>query len=391
MSTRAQGIGLRSARRGGMVLIAFAVSLALIFGFLGLAVDVGRLYLARNEAQAFADAGALAAAVMLDGEGFGPAISAVAGTYMTASSDPWKAYHFQTTPFTDYTVKFSVTGADGTFLPSGSAPANSRFVEVVATTHIPMSFSTVLLGISGDGTSPARARAVAGQVLKTIWDEGLVPFAPWAHCSTTGEAGFPACVDDPPGSGNYNVNMTAGQQYALRWQANTFSQSFKNYASNGTVNTSGWCGGDQEAGFADSLARFFTSGAAKDWDKGRGYWTSGEVHGANEYRMLVQGSMGAPVELGDPLTNFDGKEPQQVSALFKDLNDKAALGDPGNLVFGPVVDPVTGAILGYREFRLIPGYKSNDTWCAEYTGVSVYGPGTDPVNQNGIYEVRLVR
>lgn len=379
-------------QRRGMAFIAFAVTLVIIFGFMGLAIDVGRLYLARNEAQSFADSAALAGAVMLDGTSFQPALNAVAGTYMTASTDKWKTYHFQTKTFTDYTVKFSVTGADGTFLDSGSAPAQSRFVEVTATAHIPMSFSAVLLGVTGDGTSPARTRAVAGQVLKTIWDEGLVPFAPWAHCSTVNVAGFPQCVASESNPAAYDVNLVEGKSYAFRWAANSFQQSFREFKNKGgLIDYNGWCDGDMDPGFSSALAQFYTSGSAKNWDKGRGFWTSGEVQGTKQYRMLLDGSMGGPVELGSLLSGFDGKEPQEVSALFKDLNDKAALPPPGNIVFAPMVDPVTGAILGYREFTLVPGYKSNSTWCAIYNGAAVYGPGTEPVNKDGIYEIRLVR
>lgn len=391
-----RGLYRRMQRRGfqrqGAVLLMFALTLVLIFGFMGLAIDVGRLYLARNEAQSFADSAALAAAVMLDGASFTPALNAVAGTYMTASTDKWKTYHFQTKQFTDYTVKFSLTGADGTFAESGSAPAKSRFVEVTATAHVPMSFSALLLGSTGDGTSAARTRAVAGQILKTIWDEGLVPFAPWAHCSTEAVAGFAQCVPSESNPAAYDVNLTPGKTYAFRWEANAFQQSFKDFLSKGgKIDYNGWCDGDMDPGFSNSLGQLYTSTNKTIWDKGRGYWTSGEVHGTSDYRKLLEGSMGSAIDLGTLLSSFDGKEPQEVSALFKDLNDKAALPAPGNTVFAPVVDPVTGAILGFREFILIPGYKSNTTWCAKYVGSAVYGPGTASVDQNGIYEIRLVR
>jgi type II secretory pathway pseudopilin PulG len=51
-------------RRGerGFVLLVMGVTAVVVAGILGLAMDVGRTYITKNEAQAFADAAALAAA-----------------------------------------------------------------------------------------------------------------------------------------------------------------------------------------------------------------------------------------------------------------------------------------------------------------------------------------
>src|SRR5215471_16995441 len=55
------------ARQRGAVLVWFALSFLSLIGFIGVAVDVGRMYIVRNEAQSFADAAALAAAAELNG------------------------------------------------------------------------------------------------------------------------------------------------------------------------------------------------------------------------------------------------------------------------------------------------------------------------------------
>lgn len=397
MDANARTLKVPRSKRLGAVLIMFALSLAVIFGFMGLAIDVGRLYIARNEAQAFADSAALAAAVMLDGTGFTKATDAVAGTYMSGNT-AWKRNHFQTAPFApgDYTVKFAASGADGSFLASGAgAPLNSRFVELVATANIPMSFSLVLLG-SDKTTSPASARAVAAQVLKTTWDDGLVPFAPKAHCTndvTAIAAGYTQCVASGANPQVYGVNMTKGLQYTLRWWSGTWPQSFQK----GKIDTSNpaWCSGDLVRNAPNTLPTF--NGEVNDFPEqlydmynkgtlnGRGYWTNSQVHSATDYRMLLDGSMGGIIDLK---YQFDGQEPQAVAALFKDLNEVAA----GTKVYAPVVDPITGKILSYYEFILVPGsYKPNGNWCAIYNGASVFGTGTTPVNQDGIYEIRLVR
>ena len=56
--TAARGIH----RQRGVVLIILALTLAVLIGFVGLALDLGKLYVARSERQNSADACALAAA-----------------------------------------------------------------------------------------------------------------------------------------------------------------------------------------------------------------------------------------------------------------------------------------------------------------------------------------
>jgi uncharacterized membrane protein len=54
-------------RERGFVLIAMSVSMFLLLVVIGLAFDLGRVYIARNEAQMFTDAAAMTAAARLDG------------------------------------------------------------------------------------------------------------------------------------------------------------------------------------------------------------------------------------------------------------------------------------------------------------------------------------
>lgn len=51
----------------GFVLIAMAVCTFLLLAVIGMAFDLGRIYITRNEAQVFADAASMTAAVQLDG------------------------------------------------------------------------------------------------------------------------------------------------------------------------------------------------------------------------------------------------------------------------------------------------------------------------------------
>ena len=58
---------LRKPQESGFVLIAMSVTMLLLLGVMGMAFDFGRIYIARNEAQVFTDAAAMAAASKLDG------------------------------------------------------------------------------------------------------------------------------------------------------------------------------------------------------------------------------------------------------------------------------------------------------------------------------------
>ena len=86
----------RNSRERGFVLIAMSVAMVLMLAVMGMAFDFGRIYIARNEAQVFTDAAAMAAASKLDGTdaGLDRARQAVARLPMrwnlgTKSSPAW--------------------------------------------------------------------------------------------------------------------------------------------------------------------------------------------------------------------------------------------------------------------------------------------------------------
>jgi len=62
---------VRPNRQKGFILIAMSVCMFLLLAVVGMAFDMGRVYIARNEAQIFADAAAMAAAKQLDGTAAG--------------------------------------------------------------------------------------------------------------------------------------------------------------------------------------------------------------------------------------------------------------------------------------------------------------------------------
>src|SRR5512145_228143 len=55
----------KRSRQGGGVLVLFGIALAVLIGFLGIVVDLGRLFVTKTELQTAMDACALAAAAEL--------------------------------------------------------------------------------------------------------------------------------------------------------------------------------------------------------------------------------------------------------------------------------------------------------------------------------------
>src|ERR1700730_6861090 len=100
----------RSAGRGsgerGFALIATAFGLVAIVGVAGISVDLGRMYIAKNELMAYSDAASIAGALQLDGTAAGitRAQNAAAGMGTGAHAMGWD---FATKPITGATLLFA--------------------------------------------------------------------------------------------------------------------------------------------------------------------------------------------------------------------------------------------------------------------------------------------
>lgn len=164
----------RSRKQSGFALVTVAFSIVSLVGAVGLGVDIGRMYIAKNEAQLFADSAALAAALELDGTPGGVlrarrAVSANANRHALASA-----------AFADPLAEFAAQ-PDGPFLAQPKFSAGLRFVRVTAAAPVDIYF----LRVTGSKpTSIARASAVGGQIEKTTFAEGLFPFTASALAST---------------------------------------------------------------------------------------------------------------------------------------------------------------------------------------------------------------
>lgn len=377
-------------RRRGVVLILFALSILVIFGFAGLAFDLGRLYIVRNEAQGYCDAAALAAASMLDGTLAGIAAAKAAaqsGAYFDNLTRAWKAYHFQTTGFENVRVEFATQylasePSSGDWTEEPATGEGYRFVRVTASGRVPMYISAVL---TGQSTGNAAAFAVAAQVKKTAFEHGLVPFAPLTHCSDSGTSSLPKCTGE---GAVENFGFVEGQDYALRWGANVFQQTYQQYPP--TLRLDGWCSGDANANGGQYPIQLYSIWSTNPelLRTKTGFWSSLQVSGnANTYSEMILGWQGAPIEVDQTLPGFE-TSPPQISSIAKALDERE-----DRIIYAPIIDPVTAKIYGFYCFRLLSDYdpNGNQNWCATFIGSCIYGSGNDAVNQDGVYEIRLVR
>ena len=176
-----------------MVALVVAASALVVMGLLGLSVDLGRIYVTKNEFQNFSDAAALAAAHRLNGTNAG--ISAARDRAL-ADTNKW---NFGSESVSDITVAFS-TDSTGTFDETPAIGSGYRFVRVDASAASELMFMAIFPSVGR--SQNVNARSIAGQAAVTGMGDGVLPFSPDAHDANdlTGNFGF-----------------LRGRNYTLRW------------------------------------------------------------------------------------------------------------------------------------------------------------------------------
>jgi len=192
----------------GSILALSAVAMLSILLAAGLGVDISRFYLAKNELQNAADAGALAAASALNSSASG-----ISGAKARALQEMNK-YNFNNSNVSlqEADVRFSVN-LEGTyvdFTTAYNAPGNIRFVKVTTPQlSIPVSFAAMVLGNSRNLS--ATATAGLSIPLNTFcnfiplsvidYDVPMVPGQTYTIRADTGGS---------PSPGNYQILAVAG-------------------------------------------------------------------------------------------------------------------------------------------------------------------------------------
>src|SRR5207245_11727189 len=118
----------RPSNEQGFTLLASAVCSVVLIASAGLAVDMGRMYITKNEAQSYADAAAVSAALKLNGTAYG---LTQADAAVTASPNSWA---FSTTALGAATTargaatapQYSAAGLASWSSSAAATPSSSR-------------------------------------------------------------------------------------------------------------------------------------------------------------------------------------------------------------------------------------------------------------------------
>jgi hypothetical protein len=350
----------------GYVLLSVSAAAVVLIGSVGLAVDLGRMYITKGEAQTFVDSAALAAVLELDAtqEGIDRAVAAVAGNANRTN--------FGTVQITNTVVQFATSSAGPWSSNPGGAPGYG-FARVQATVQVPLYFLAIA---ASKESTPVVAQAIAGQVPKTTFSEGLFPFSPYAH-DTVGP----------------DFGLQVGQMYTLRWPSNPK-----------LGNNSNVCAGDRTGYMVNSVAQ--AAGGSE-----RGYI---EATSASEIRQtIIDDYQSVTRTVGDLVDMTGGAKQSQLDSLHERIlqdSDTTSTtysqyqGNGRRIIAAPINDGGTplgmnNRIVGIGAFLLTRtgdyGNGGNQAWCAEYIGCWLQGGknrcavGGDQ-NAAGAYVARLV-
>lgn len=356
------------------MLVATSLSLFFLMGVAGLAIDIGRMYITKAEAQSFADSAALTAVTKLDGtsSGITNAVSAAQN-----DSDKWR---FDTTKFTGVSVSFA-TSATGTFVSSPASPSAYKYVQVYVSATLPM----YLIRIFSGPSATVAASAIAGSSSITTLNGGVFPFTPYSRATGYGTP--------DTGSGSDPFGYTAGNQYTLRW---------------GSPGTSTNCGTD------DATSKTPTVTLASQ-GKYRGYCCVSQS--AASLRQAIEGLQTDSVTIGSTIARDNGAKDTEMTAIAYRVNidsdttsatysayKSAGNGNGARVVVVPVnTGPQGNAnvnVAGLAAFFLLPAssYSSlggNDSACAEYIGPWTEGvpfpPQSTGSSYSSAYRLRLFK
>ena len=366
----------RKDQRGfSMLLLASAGTV--MFGMLGLAFDLGRMFIVKNELQTFVDASAIAACRMMDGSQAG-----IQSAHNTATAGPLGAtrpngWNFDVNAVANITDTYA-TSFNGTYdsyaTASGGGTNSYRFIKVTANATLPLYFLAVIPGLPT--SQLMQTTAVGGQNPQSTMNNGrMMPFAPDAHDTAD----------------TRNFGLTVGSSYSLKW-------------GNGNTTT---CAGD--AGFTPpgnppSEHGFVDIGEGNSNSNVRTAIMYGTYPNANSNPSSVSAGDtlgGVPGNRGtsifDALDSRAGQDSNDTSTTYSDYI-ASGTGNGRRIVTVAIAGPWSGngnnahtTVLGFANFFLAPSYSgTSGPICATYIGpASMNGNGSGGTDGTKIYSVML--
>lgn len=330
----------------GYVLLSVGIAAIVLISAVGLSVDLGRMFITKGEAQTFADSAALAAVLELD------STSAGVTRAQNAVTNNLNKNAFGLNSFTGTAVEFAQASTG----PWTSNPGNAvgyAFVRVNASVNVPLYFLSIA---ASKAQTDVAASAIAGQVPKTGFSQGLFPFSPYAH--------------DPTAAPDFGLEV--GKQYTLRWPSNpkfgngNGANVCQGDNSNQMVNVAQAAGGSERGYIEDTSASLIRDTIVDD------------------YQSIFR-------NVGDLVLMTGGAKQSQLSSLYSRINQDTDLnsgnyssytGNGRRIIAAPINDGGTplgsnNRIVGIGAFLLVPtaqyGNGGNQAWCAEYIGCFLQG------------------
>lgn len=379
-------------REGGFMLITMAIAAIATVGALGMAVDVGRAFIAKNETQSFCDSAAYAAVLKLNGTSTGIANATAA---VTNSVNTW---NMNSTSVSNPTVDFA-TNASGPWSTNPSPATGYIYARVQASVNMPMYFIPVVINWAlpdsqtGRYTQTVNTAAIAGQIPQTTFDRGLAPYT---------------VVSTQPGAADFG--LVVGNQYDIQWPAYNGTRAGCSPSTPDGCFVSPPCSGESFASKA-AVAAYWGANLSGYWGSNSNSLIDAEVLdnvqtspitlGQNIFTILTSGNKKAEAkaldirvqEDGDPLDN-------DLTSYYANQNSNYR-----RFIALPIVDPSTTSttpVLGFASFFLLSDgsaasnyYEAgsgNDPYCAVYAGSYLQGGSGPPASGGaGAFTVALVQ
>jgi hypothetical protein len=354
-----------------------------VLGVVGLAVDVGRMFIAKNELQVYCDSAAVAAAMALNGSNTGITNSANA---VAASANKW---NFATTSVSGASVTYA-TASTGPWVASPSPATGYAYAQVSASVQVPLYFLAL---VTGQSTFAVTATGVAGQVAIPTLGQGL---SPYTAVSTSAIAP--------------NFGLVVGNSYTIHWPTYNGNRSGCGPADPSKCFNSPPCPSDPTASM---LA------VVNDWgSQYHGYW------GSNSNSVIasevIDGIQTAQLAVGnniDPLLTAGNKQ-SEAGVLDQRVSEDTNTSDntPSaylasnthngrRLLPVAIVDPIDSThttVIGFGVFLLQANgspsnyYKKNTNgnspYCAYYVGsYNIGGSDAGVGSSTGASTVKLVQ
>ena len=380
----------RARNQRGFSLAMLALSATVMFAMVGMAVDVGRMFIIKNELQTFADASALAACAKLDGTGSGISTADSIATQGPLGTTVPNGWNFDTVAISNVSTSYA-TSLNGTYDSAATASAANvntyAFIKVTANATMSLYFLPVISGIPFQYA--LSASATGGQMKQTggVSGGGWAPFAPEAHD-----------INDTT-----NFGFTPGHIYTLKWGnggATTCS---------GDLNDPWPTGQDQnpssEHGFVD-IGTGNSNANIKDAIVNSDYPPSGMTISStapNNILSAVPGNRGHSIS--DALDSRSAQDSDQTSLTYAAYKSAKA-GNGRRILVVPVSEGwglLHGAgggnsdvtVMGFASFLIPPSADISFTsgpFCAEYIGRATSWGGTAGASDGTtIYKIMLFR